>query len=308
MKEIITVSCVNFASVWGDKSSNLQRIEEIIAVEARKGADLIVFPELALTGYDDSLKLTDAPAEDRMPRKLAETVPGPSTLRILETTRKYGVYTVLGMPERDTEDPTKCYNAAAIIGPESIIGSHRKTHLPFSERKWASPGEYPKMFQTPWGPIGIGICYETYVFPELIRYYRAMGCRLYLNVTAVGILPGQTVTPENSRISIEYHCANNSIFIATANMFGKEIEQDYFGGSSIVGPGAKSTMIHYYAGLPFTDPRADNGDIVSATIDLSYASRSFLAKQWASEDGSPDYRPELYRSMNAEVLRHRSSS
>lgn len=40
------------------------------------------------------------------------------------------------------------------------------------------------MFETPWGPVGIEICYDSYQFPELMRYYVSKGMRLYLNPTA----------------------------------------------------------------------------------------------------------------------------
>ena len=53
MKDIVTVSVVNFHPIWGEKERNLKRIGEYIESEAKKGADIIVFPELCLTGYDD---------------------------------------------------------------------------------------------------------------------------------------------------------------------------------------------------------------------------------------------------------------
>jgi predicted amidohydrolase len=305
VKDVLTISCVNFATAWRKKEANLKRILEYIESAARCGTDVIVFPEMCLTGYDDADKTSDLPSAERHSCLMAETVPGPSTTEVAKITEKYGIYAVFGMPERDSNNSELCYNAAAVIGPQGVIGTHRKTHLPFYEMKWAQRGDYPFIFETQWGPIGVTICYESYVFPELVRYYRAMGCRLVLNVTAAGILPGETVTRENVRDSIEYHVANNSVYYATANLFGKEYEQDYMGGSSIVGPGNKSTSYYYYAGKPFTDPDAANGVMVTATIDLSLAERSFLTSQWHSDDQSklPDYRPELYIKLNEEIQR-----
>jgi predicted amidohydrolase len=72
---ILTVACINFRTSWGDKAKNLEKIEGYITAAAKRGADLIVFPELALTGYDVEEKVM-------MHRENAETVPGPSTTEI----------------------------------------------------------------------------------------------------------------------------------------------------------------------------------------------------------------------------------
>lgn len=53
MKDICTISVVTFHPVWGDKASNLRRIEEYIECAYRKGSQIVIFPEMSLTGYDD---------------------------------------------------------------------------------------------------------------------------------------------------------------------------------------------------------------------------------------------------------------
>ena len=85
MKDICTISVVTFHPVWGDKASNLRRIEEYIECAYRKGSQIVIFPEMSLTGYDDE---ADKPFKEKMQYKLAETVPGPSTLEVAELTKK----------------------------------------------------------------------------------------------------------------------------------------------------------------------------------------------------------------------------
>ena len=92
---ILTVACINFRTFWGDKAKNLEKIKGYITAAAKRGADLIVFPELALTGYDVEEKVM-------MHRENAETVPGPSTSEIAVLTRKFNVYVIFGLPEKDT--------------------------------------------------------------------------------------------------------------------------------------------------------------------------------------------------------------
>ena len=206
VKDVIKVSTVAFNAKWGDKEKNLNRMKGYIEAAASEGANLIVFPEMALTGYDDE---EDKAKPDKMQSKLAEVVPGHSSEAIAELTKKLGVYVAFGMPERDEKDSSIIYNAACVCGPEGVIGAYRKIHLPYPEPHWATRGTKPFIFDTPWGPVGLAICYDTYCFQELMRYYAAKGCRLYINCTALakchGIALGST--------TLEAGCITNQIYI-----------------------------------------------------------------------------------------------
>ena len=292
MRDIITICVVNFSCKWGDKEKNLCRMEEYIQAAAARGANIVVFPETALTGYDDE---EEKEFHQKMHYLKAEYVPGDSSERIAKLTKKLNIYVVYGLPERDKENSDIIYNSAAVVGPEGVCGTYRKLHMPFSEANWATVGQYPYFFETPWGRIGVGICYDCYAFPEIMRYYRAMGCRLYINSTAVG----SGVTGQNVRTSLEYLCATNTIYIATAGLFGPAPVTDMLGGSSILGPGNKSPEVFYYAGRPFDHPDAAQGEMMIATVDLSYTERSFLAKLWSEKH--PHWRPDLYVKMYQEA-------
>lgn len=295
MKDIITISAINFDPVWGDSENNLKRMLEHIEAAVKQGSDLIVFPETALTGYDDDEgKLL----EEKMHRKLAETVPGPSSDAICELTKKYGVYVVYGLAERDSLDNSKVYNAAAICGSEGVIGSCRKIHLPFAEQNWAVRGNAPTLFDSPWGPIGVGICYDTYAFPEIIRYARAMGARLFVNCTAIGTSESGGAGAYTGNCSLEYHAHTNDMFIASSNMYGRDIKTYFMGGSSIMGPASKAPEIYYYAGGPFGEEGADQGTIAKATIDLSIVRKSFLSGIWTN----PDWKPDQYEQWLKDLL------
>ena len=113
VKDVIKVSTVAFNAKWGDKEKNLNRMKGYIEAAASEGANLIVFPEMALTGYDDE---EDKAKPDKMQSKLAEVVPGPSSEAIAELTKKLGVYVAFGMPERDEKDSSIIYNAACVCG------------------------------------------------------------------------------------------------------------------------------------------------------------------------------------------------
>ncbi len=283
---ILTVACVNFRTSWGDKAKNLEKMKGYITAAAKRGADLIVFPELALTGYDVEEKVL-------MHRENAETVPGPSTSEIAVLTHKFNVYVIFGLPEKDTVHPDTFYNSAAVIGPDGIIGSYAKIVPTGLEIKWCKKGKKPFCFDTPWGLIGVGICYDTYMFPELPRFYAALGARLYIHITALDSFPGWKEYYYNQ---LQARAIENMMFVASSNLAGRESSSNFLGNSLILGPGGNHHDIRYYA-------RAlgeNNEDIVLATIDLAEADRvredyPLFIRHPSSRE--PDWNLRLFREM-----------
>lgn len=291
MKDILTVSVVNFKVKSGDKANNLQRICGFTEAAAKRGSDLILFPEMCLQGYDyyidDSVSRADKLA-------LGEMVSGEACAAVAEITKKYGVYAVFGGAEREGDI---LYNSAFAVGPEGIIGAYRKIHPFDAENSWCVKGDKPFLLDTPWGPIGLGICYDSYQFQELMRYYVWKGARLYLNPTA----EVEECNKANSRqaflgyyaTTLEYGVICNTVYIASANLLGYD-QTNYFGGGSyIIGPKVS----------PFCDDGAEvyagsanntTEGIVTATIDLSLAGRNLCVDHPIT--GEPDYRPEIYKT------------
>lgn len=292
MKDILNLAVVNFAPVWGEKEKNLSRILEYIDAAGRQGVQMIVFPETALTGYD--VESGDLEREARMHRRLAEPIPGPASNAVFALAKKYHLYAIFGMAERDEKAPEKVYNSAAVVGPEGVIGACRKIHLPFTEGQWADSGDKPFLFDTPWGPVGVGICYDFYCFPEITRYARAMGARLFVNCTAICTLESPGAGGDLGNLCLQYQTVNNNMFIATANLCGRDVTSWFMGGSSILGPSTTMTHFHYYAGQPFLSEHADESGMRSAVIDLSGTRHSFLDCVWAGGIGKGDWKPEKY--------------
>lgn len=291
MKDILTLSVVNFAPVWGDKEANLKRILEYTDAAGRAGVQMLVFPETALTGYD----VEEGVARDEhMQRKLAETVPGPATDAVADLAAKYDMYVIFGLAERDAEDADKVYNAAAVVGPEGVIGSCHKIHLPFAEGLWADRGDTPFIFDTPWGPVGMAICYDSYCFPEISRYCRAMGARLFLNCTAIATAESPGAGGYLGNLALQYLVMNNDMFFASSNLCGQDKTSWFMGGSSIIGPSSTMTEVHYYAGKKFLEDGADESGLNTATIDLSDVRHSFLASKWNGGIEAADWRPDRY--------------
>lgn len=263
----VTVACVNLKPAGEDKAATLESIKEFTIQASNQGANIILFPELALTAV---------PPEEAMP-KFVETIPGPSTEEMAKIAAQHNVYVIFGMLECDKKYPDIVYNVAAVIAPTGILGAYRKTH-PFRPYETSERGrEYP-IFETAYGPIGIGICYDTYCFPEVCRIYAVKGVRLYFNPT--GIFNTRDTGDDVAELymtTLGARSIENQMFIASANIVGKEDvpelgEVAFFGKSVILGPKPGYSSYQIFAG-PASDTEEE---IVIATLDLSVVSGSPL--------------------------------
>lgn len=265
-KDIITISVVNYKTAWGDKTRNWNKIEGWIHCAAKAGCNLIAFPEMALTGYDFFCE-PGTSREETMQWKNAEPIPQGDTVgKLAALTKELGIYVLLGMPERDPLIPSALYNAVAICGPDGYVGKARKIHLTRKENYLFTPGDKPTVFDSPYGPIGVSICYDSYQFPEIYRYTVMRGARLHVNCTAYY---SRTLVPD-ANVQLVANSLTNGVFIATSDLCGHDSTTDkmYIGGSSIIGPSMAMNEVTYYGGKPFFSEGADICGLITATVDL----------------------------------------
>jgi len=136
----------------GKKEANLGKIKTFITQAAAQGNHIVVFPELALSGYECNEYGTKDKKRCTMHERAAETIPGPSTEEISKLTKELGVYVILGMPEQDRTDRKVRYISAAVIGPEGCLGAYRKLHLlppPLAQKSPVSNQERNFLFLRP---------------------------------------------------------------------------------------------------------------------------------------------------------------
>jgi 5-aminopentanamidase len=216
----------------GDKARNLERIAS--EVRAARG-DLVVFPEMALTGY----LVRDAVL------RLAETVEGPSVRRLSKLASETGRHILVGLPRRDEERVGLVYNCAALFDPDEGIQLYDKRQLatfgPFEDGLFFSPGTEPGFMETPWGHIGVSICYDLF-FPELMRAQALAGAVLLVNVSA---------SPSTSRrffeVILPARAIENALPVAYTNFAGTQESLVFWGGAQLWGPrGTLKDISPYY--------------------------------------------------------------
>jgi predicted amidohydrolase len=143
-------------------AANLETIFAYMAQAARSGADLVVFPEMALQGCPGWREDDGKPSAGEMAyiQQTAETIPGPSTDAVVAKAKELGLYVVFGMTEKDAAG--RLYNANVFLGPDDVIGRHRKTYFVGNDARIWSRGSGFEVFDSPLGKAGLMICAEMY--------------------------------------------------------------------------------------------------------------------------------------------------
>jgi predicted amidohydrolase len=277
-RDLITVGCANFAPVWGDKAATLDKMEATIREAAAQGIDLLLFPE----------KVLDYGPPDQDWRSLAETVPGPSTDRVAALAAELDIHVVFGLGERDAQDPDVLYNAAAYVAPDGVQGTYRKLFLgqpPWTpESEIYRPGDAVPVWDTPWGPIGILICFDFWLHPELSRIMALKGARLILNATASFAGPGKREFFVGTTV---VRGTENICYTASANLVGGPGRADSYGAADLEGArepvfGGNSTI----AGPAFPRFNATfatagaTEELISATLSMTRLERWNAVYPW----------------------------
>lgn len=189
------------------------------------GASLVIFPECAVPGYCYDL------AEEAM--EFAEAIPGPATASLATIAARLNVHLIVGMLERADEH---LYNVAVLIGPNGLIGSYRKIHLPYLgvDRFTAHGRDGFRVYDTSLARIGVNICYDC-SFPESSRVMMLAGADL---ITLPTNWPesGGCAVPD---FVVPTRALENKVYYAAVNRVGTERGIKFIGRSSIVDPSGK---------------------------------------------------------------------
>lgn len=154
MQKIVRVAAAQFEHVSGNKPVNLAKIERMVAEASELGVEVLIFPECCVTGYWFLRNLT----HDQLV-SLAEYVPsGPTSLRLLELSRKYGMSIGAGLVEISLDG--QLFNTYVVAMPDGQVVSHRKLHCFVNPAM--SSGQSVTVFETPHGfKAGLLICYDN---------------------------------------------------------------------------------------------------------------------------------------------------
>ena len=168
----IRAASVQFNHQPGDKTRNLDTIRRFVRGAAFQGVDLLVFPEMCVTGYWHVRNLSREEIQG-----LSERVPdGPSTQALQEMARRSNMTIGAGLIELADDD--KLFNTYVVAMPDGSIAKHRKLHCFISEHM--ASGDEITVFDTPQGcRVGVLICYDNNII-ENVRLTALQGAEVLL--------------------------------------------------------------------------------------------------------------------------------
>ncbi|KAH8920566.1 carbon-nitrogen hydrolase [Atractiella rhizophila] len=245
------VGLIQLGHITSDKAANLKRAQSLIdrcilesSRDGKEKVDLVVLPEIFNSPYATSSFPIHA---EPIPTPSSQIPKNSPTLDLLsKAAEKHGVYLVGGsIPEVDGKN---IYNTATVWDPKGqMIAKHRKVHLfdidipggiTFKESETLSAGEEVTTFETPFGRIGLAICYDVR-FPELAMIAARKGCSTMIYPGAFNMTTG----PLHWELLARARAVDNQIYSILCSVARNESpkEGDYiaWGHSMVVDPYGK---------------------------------------------------------------------
>jgi omega-amidase len=258
------VALVSLNQAWENKEDNFQACRFFVKLAKVQDVDLVIFPEMTLTGFSMN---TDVTVEDST---------SSSTLKIFkELAKEFKIAIIFGVVFRDADKATN--NALMVDSAGEVMGSYRKIH-PFSfagEEKIFNGGNEICVVKVVPMTIGLTICYDLR-FPEI---YSALGkqCDLIINIAN---WPARRVDHWNALLKAR--AIENQLFVVGVNRTGTDGKGiDYVKSSQVFSPNGELLN-------PILSE--DQFDI----FDIDY---EFIKKFKQAFSTTQDRNPALYKSL-----------
>lgn len=258
-----TISLGQMGVAFGDPAQNIETVRRMTAEAARRGSQMVIFPELWSTGYD----LANAA---RYATGLKEGL----FAEISELAAKEKIY--LAGSNLSLLGGGKFGNTLTVFSPEGeLLADYSKIHLfrLMDEHQYLTAGGKPVLLDLPFGKAGLAVCYDLR-FPELFRGYALAGADMVL-------LPAEWPHPRLAhwQTLVRARAIENQMFMLACNRVGRDPANEFFGHSMVVSPWGE---ILAEAG--------EGEELVTVTVDQ--------AKVEEARRKIPilrDRRPEIYR-------------
>lgn len=290
MRDILRAAAVCADNQPGKTAANLERIAHWARRAADGGAQLVLFPELSLTGFVPNHPAGDHAAWLRAAlqaaRRMAEPLDGRAISALVAIARDTGLLICAGLLE---DAGSVLYNTQVLAGPSGLLGVWRKMHVPMFEMPFYNGGPAVQAATTPLGRLGVNICFDA-LLPESTRLLAVSGVEAVLFPFAADPPP---CTPAGwaawAGPALRARCQENGVFGIACNYTGhvecEGVTQDFPGGAMITGP--RGEIIAEWDG-PAGSPGILFADLHAETLLTARAEPEYLFRF---------RRPELYTSL-----------
>lgn len=233
-------------TIGADKASNLDAAAKAVADAAQQGAKLVLLPEMLNCPYSNaSFPVYAEPLPEVGSDDSFQSEQSVSFSALRDIAKKHDIYLVAGsIPER-SESKDQLFNTCLCFGPDGkLIAKHRKMHLfdinipgkmVFRESETLTGGDRVTTFDTPYGRVGVGICYDIR-FPELSQTMTRLGCTILCYPGAFNLTTG----PAHWMLLQRARAVDNQCFVLTCSPARVEEGDGYkaYGHSAAISPWA----------------------------------------------------------------------
>ena len=255
------LAVIQFEPSLGNPDETITRLRPLL--EQAAGADLVVMPELANSGYnfrdvDQAFDLSENPEKSAFVDFLVSQC------------AQFDFSVTTGFNERSGD---QIYNSALLVDGNGIKGKYRKIQLFMNEKDSFRPGDLkPEIFDVKGVKVGMLVCFD-WVFPELWGSLARKGADIICH-------PSNLVLLGKAQKAIPVWAMVNKIFIATANRTGTEGKLTFTGNSLIAGP----------SGQVLASASQGHTEVISADCNISAARDKMMTpRNHIFNDRRPEY-------------------
>ena len=221
----------------GDWAGNLARVEARMAQAVVAGCEVIVFPEMSLSGYCDPTRFPEA----------VQPLDGPGVAQFVALTARYPLAASAGFME--TNPAGKPFITQVLARAGATVGVYRKVHVVDEEAAWFSPGSATPVFTLP-GREGVvrcalAVCADS-DRPDLFAAFAAGGAQVVFHSSAPGLYVRRT-DAASRQAGFDWYAdylgerlpaiaRANGLVIAVATQTGATVDEDFPGASFVFGP------------------------------------------------------------------------
>lgn len=219
MRDIRIAIAVLHARV-GDIRANLDKAADYIKRAAFKGAEVICFPEMSITGYSSHPDIT----------LHAESIPGPSVFELAAISKAENILILAGLAEKGKNG--RMHAAHVAISPDGSLGTYRKLHIAPTEKDMYTAGQEVPVFDYQGIKYGIQLCYDAH-FPELSTCMAAQGVEVIFVPHASP--RGRAIDKHRSWMRhLPARAYDNSLYVVACNQTGDNHKGLRFPGNAVV--------------------------------------------------------------------------
>lgn len=219
MKDI-RVSTVIFQSFVGRINQNLEKARFWVQKAKNKGAEIVCFPELNMTGYSNHQNIVP----------LAQSIPGPISDALSTLSADTGITILAGMAEKDRNG---CIYASHLVAtPKGDLGVYRKLFLAPPEQTVFTQGEKPVIFEANGIKFGIQLCYDAH-FPEVSTLMADAGAEIIF-VPHASPRGAASDKHQSWMRHLPARAYDNGVFIVAVNQVGENSVGLTFPGNAVV--------------------------------------------------------------------------